>query len=642
MLNETAAALGTTTAPQLRTTWFSATYWRMTAIAAVLTLPFLFAAAVQALIRSDLGLLARAAFGYLPLAMLAIAIAAPLTMLLLAATDELCAFISSAAGDASAHFLAKAGLLIGGLTALTSSPFLAFLVGLFMVGAAFALWIELLMREAAVYVIVLMLPLAFAAMVWPARRVWAVRAVELLVALIMSKFAIVAVLSLGGAAISSGADHGSVTAVMAGAVLIMLAAFSPWALLRVIPLAELASGAAGTLRAELGRANRAAGDAWARAHEWSDVVTAAMRRDAADGGADPAPLPQHAPGLGAGGPGGGGPGGGDPRGGGTGGGPAEPPGDGRGGSARNAGRWRPRAERRRSRTRAGRRRWRALRRTPAVPARRATRPPRGRFNWDDEPVLELGAENLFATPVRLFDDAPPPVTGERLTYRFGPLERRGILGQLRGGQAAAVASGALAAIVALDRAPTAAGAFLGILFLAGALLAAFAPVGRRTADEWIPVAVSFGTRWIRGRLRFRSGAPAGGMLAAERPGPLRRLVRHPAPDAPAALKGVRIVEAPYRDHPVGVLVEHRGRRLTAVLACRVLAFSLLDRRGAGAAPRALGADPRGRGGRRGQETSVDRAHGSRPGRRARALACTTSAIPRSRCGARRSSNPISS
>ena len=121
-----------------------------------------------------------------------------------------------------------------------------------MIGAAFALWIELLMREAAVYVIVLMLPLAFAAMVWPARRIWAVRAVELLVALILSKFAIVAVLSLGGAAISSGADGGSVSAVMTGAVLVLLAAFSPWALLRLIPLAELASGAAGTFR-ERGR-----------------------------------------------------------------------------------------------------------------------------------------------------------------------------------------------------------------------------------------------------------------------------------------------------------------------------------------------------------------------------------------------------
>ena len=191
-----------------------------------------------------------------------------------------------------------------------------------MVGAAFALWIELLMREAAVYVIVLMLPLAFAAMVWPARRIWAVRAVELLVALILSKFAIVAVLSLGGAALSSGADHGSVTGSMAGAVLIMLAAFSPWALLRLIPLAELASGAAGTLRAELGRPNRAAGDAWARrarVGRHRDGGDAPRRRGRRRRSGSPT---QHAPGLGAGGAGGGGPGGADPGGGGPGGGPA--------------------------------------------------------------------------------------------------------------------------------------------------------------------------------------------------------------------------------------------------------------------------------------------------------------------------------
>ena len=295
VLDDTATALGETTAPQLRATWFSSTYWRMGAIAAVLTLPFLFATAVQAVIRSDLALLARATFGFLPLAMLGIAIAAPLTMLLLAASDQMSGFISSAAGNASAHFLAKAAVVISGLDAATGSPFLALLVGLFMIGAAFALWVELLMREAAVYVIVLMLPLAFAAMVWPARRIWAVRAVELLVALILSKFAIIAVLSLGGAAISSGADQGSVSAVMTGAVLILLAAFSPWALMRLIPLAELASGAAGTLRSEAGRGNPVARAARVTADDWSSIATAAMRRDAQADEPDPGPPARPGP-----------------------------------------------------------------------------------------------------------------------------------------------------------------------------------------------------------------------------------------------------------------------------------------------------------------------------------------------------------
>jgi hypothetical protein len=294
VLNDTASALGSTTSPQLRSTWFSSTYWRMAAVAAVLTLPFLFAAAVQALIRSDLALLAKAAFGYLPLAMLAIGIAAPLTMLVLAACDQLCSFISAAADNQSAHFLARIALSAAGLAAFDGSPFLAFFIGLFVIAATFALWVELLLREAAVYVIVLMLPLAFAAFVWPARRVWATRAVELLVALILSKFAIVAVLSLGGAAISSGQ---SLTGLMAGAVLIVLAAFSPWALMRLIPLSELAAGAAGPLRGELravgGSVERAEGQALGLEADW--LRRASDMRQAADVDTGDASLPPRGP-----------------------------------------------------------------------------------------------------------------------------------------------------------------------------------------------------------------------------------------------------------------------------------------------------------------------------------------------------------
>ncbi len=253
---ETAKVLDHTTSPRLTTTWFSSTYWRMAALAAVLTLPFLFAAAVQALVRSDLALLMRAAFGYLPLALLAVGIAAPLTMLLLSATDEMCRVVSSAAGDAGSRFLARAGALAGAVSILDGSAFLAFLIGLFVAFGALVLWLELLIREAAVYVIVLMLPLAFAAFVWPARRVWATRAVELLVALILSKFAIVAVLSLGGSALGQSPFSGA-TSMLVGLVLVTLGALAPWAMLRLVPLTEMASGAAASLHGESWRLRRA-------------------------------------------------------------------------------------------------------------------------------------------------------------------------------------------------------------------------------------------------------------------------------------------------------------------------------------------------------------------------------------------------
>jgi hypothetical protein len=281
-LADTAKVIGSTTRPRLTAPWFSHVYWRVAGISVLLTVPFLFAAAIQALLRSDLTLLARAAFGYLPLAMLAVAVAAQLTALLLGATDTLGALVQDAAGSGAGSFLGRVAAGSGLVTLASHSPFLAFVVAAFTVLAAVALWIELMMREAAVYVIVAMLPLAFAALVWPARRVWAQRAVELLAALILSKLAIVAVLTLAGAALS---QFPSPTAFMTGVVLLMLGAFAPWAMMRLVPVAELSAGVAGRLRAELAPAQKAGLTALgtgAAAHDWVAATTAQMRDGAED------------------------------------------------------------------------------------------------------------------------------------------------------------------------------------------------------------------------------------------------------------------------------------------------------------------------------------------------------------------------
>ncbi len=276
-LHETAKVLTETTRPELGTTWFSAGYWRMAGIGALLTLPFLFAAAAQALMRSDLTLLARAALGYLPLAMLAISVAAPLTMLLLAATDQLCGLVSSSGAGGGVGILRTSGIAAI-LVGAAGAPFVSFVIAVITTGAALVLWLELAIREAAVYVIVLMLPLAFAALVWPARRIWALRAVELLVALIVSKFAIVAVLGLGGAALAH--SHG-LTAALAGTVLVLLGAFAPWAVLRLLPLSELAASAAGSLAPQLAQAVPGA-EAERANQRLHHTIAAAMRRHADD------------------------------------------------------------------------------------------------------------------------------------------------------------------------------------------------------------------------------------------------------------------------------------------------------------------------------------------------------------------------
>ncbi len=161
----------------------------------------------------------------------------------------------------------------------------------------------------------------------------------------------------------------------------------------------------------------------------------------------------------------------------------------------------------------------------------------------------------------------------RQTYSFGPLERRGILGPLRASQAGVLVAAVLSAIVLLDGAPSSSAALAAIVVISSAAAAAFAPLGGRTLLDWVPLAAGFSWRRASGRRLYRSPAATAGMRAAR-----RGAVGAQDPDAapPDALRGVRIISASYRDRPIGALSERAGRRLTAVLACRVGAFSLLD------------------------------------------------------------------
>ena len=185
---------------------------------------------------------------------------------------------------------------------------------------------------------------------------------------------------------------------------------------------------------------------------------------------------------------------------------------------------------------------------------------------------------------------------ERVTYSFGPLERRGIAGGFHAGQLAALGAGALLAIIALDRYPTAGGAMLATIICAAAGAVAFTPIGGRTAQEWVPIVSRFVAAKVAGRDRFVAREPtAGTALAGSRPvaarGRLARIRRRPRRGGgggedddgdgsglrtPPQLRGVSVLDAAYRDRPIGVLAERSGRFATAVLACRVGSFSLLD------------------------------------------------------------------
>ena len=250
LLTQIGGVVGTTSSVDLSAPWFSAHYGTMAALAAVVVLPLMLLGVVQSVYRQDASALVRSVVVNVPLAVLLTAVAVKLVELGLALTDAMSAAVARGAGLDAGHFMASVTLGLSGAAATGQSgapAFILLLGALAVVLGAVMVWVELLIRTAAVYVAVLFLPLALASLAWPAISHWCRRLVDTLVALILGKFVIVSVLSLAAGALAGagGAGGGGFTAVLGGAALLMLSAFAPWALFRLIPFLE--AGAVGHL-----------------------------------------------------------------------------------------------------------------------------------------------------------------------------------------------------------------------------------------------------------------------------------------------------------------------------------------------------------------------------------------------------------
>jgi hypothetical protein len=246
LLSQIGNVLISTTTIDLGASWFQKHYGVMIGIAGVVVLPLLLLSTLQAIYRQSASQLMKAFFVQLPLALLLGFVAIQIVILCLSATDALC---TEVAGGSGSDVKALLSGMTRGLTVAVGDPsmatFVLLLVGLLVAAAAFVLWLELLVRAAAVYVAVLFLPLALATLVWPSVSHWCRRLVETLTALILSKFVIVATLSLAAGAVSSGTAGSGFASVLAGGALLVLSTFVPFSILRLIPMVE--AGAIGHL-----------------------------------------------------------------------------------------------------------------------------------------------------------------------------------------------------------------------------------------------------------------------------------------------------------------------------------------------------------------------------------------------------------
>ena len=205
LLGRLVTVMSVSTTPTLSAPWFLGHYRVMSALAGTLVLPLLLVSLVQALIRLDWGQMARSVFALLPLALLLTAVAIVVVQMLLGVTDELCRAVSAGTAVDVTTLFARIGRALGATGGGPDGgvPLLGtFICAVILVLGGLTLWIELLLRTAAIYVAVLFLPILLATLVWPVAARWCRVLVEALVALIFAKFVIVAVVSLAAAGLA--------------------------------------------------------------------------------------------------------------------------------------------------------------------------------------------------------------------------------------------------------------------------------------------------------------------------------------------------------------------------------------------------------------------------------------------------------
>ena len=231
------------TSLDLGSKWFTDQERVMAVMAAVVVLPMACCGVVQAVYRQDASMLVRNFLVKLPMALLATGVAVELVRLGLALTDELSGYVLHSASGNALTFLDRLSQSIGGPLLAQGVPVFVVFAGAVLIAlACFALWVELVVRAAAVAAATLFLPLALAGLVWPATSHWCRRLADTLAALVLSKLVVAAVLSLAAAALAGAVGStpgaGPFADVVLGVALLGIATMAPFMLLRLVPAIE--------------------------------------------------------------------------------------------------------------------------------------------------------------------------------------------------------------------------------------------------------------------------------------------------------------------------------------------------------------------------------------------------------------------
>lgn len=238
-------ALNEATTPNLKAPWFVSHYRLMAWLAGGMLLLFIPAAIVGSVWKGDSGGIARAIAGG-SLAVIAMFVVIGLLDIFIKFVDWMTLVVIQGSGDATKQFFSGTGSAAMAV-ASGSVPGAPWLVGIFVLililfGLIFV-GIHLLIRQAAIYGGAIFFPFTLIGLAWRPSSQWFKKLAWVMVAIVISKFVIAAIASLAISSLPSP-DNG-VVGMFRSSGMLMIAAFSPFALTRALMAGlEVVGGAA--------------------------------------------------------------------------------------------------------------------------------------------------------------------------------------------------------------------------------------------------------------------------------------------------------------------------------------------------------------------------------------------------------------
>lgn len=233
-------AIDATTSIDLNAPWFRSNVALISAIVLPIIVGLFILQIIGGIMRREPGALGRALWGLVKSLVFAAA-AITVAQSLIVATDEMSNGVANAAGmsikDAFSRFLL--GSVLTGMGAA-----LEIVLAILLIIGALVVWGTLLLRKAAVLVVAVFAPVAFAGSAHQRTSAWTRRWIETMVALIVTKLAMVVVFVLGASAFGQAGGGGESTGaalsdLLTGVLLVFMTALTPVASYKFLHWAEM-------------------------------------------------------------------------------------------------------------------------------------------------------------------------------------------------------------------------------------------------------------------------------------------------------------------------------------------------------------------------------------------------------------------